>query len=505
MSMLLDPIDPHQVTRAKLLLEELPKWLGSLSPEEIKNQMYDSALDALDKAIIETRRYIRHRIEGGDRDGEIERRLSDLWLDACKEIQPYDGHVASLCSVKANGWADETTWDAPENRDLPIRVDQMLKHSRRLRENPPYNAPQWEKIVAVGMAVLIIGVVLYLVVRNQPFADPNLVTVLRIVLSVAAGILGATIPGFLNVQWRGEGFLIRAGGALALFAITYFGSPNVILSHQVIQPEFLNQQERRNLPDTPFLIDLEVMLPMLVQGKQFGFWVAYQSKQGNTISPVHLALYAQFVNLQSKAVSITKLTAEFRSGEDNWQSLLPIDTNGRTLYFPFEGLHKAAKVTLSAGDLLDIFRTRQIQPNETVRGWLFFEASENSKNCLASKECKATQFRFHLADSAKSEIVTVVDAPKGDPNTISHAGFELSKVEDLSGYHITDYNESLSSMPTSSATPYIHTTESDLRNTRSRRSTGDQEKRAAVPANINRERVVPANANKVREILNANR
>jgi hypothetical protein len=94
----------------------------------------------------------------------------------------------------------------------------------------PYQAAQWEKIVAVAMAVLVIGVTLFLVIRNQPFADPNLVRLLRIVLSVAAAIAGATIPGFLDVKWSGGGFLIRAGGALALFVITFFGSPTVISS-----------------------------------------------------------------------------------------------------------------------------------------------------------------------------------------------------------------------------------------------------------------------------------
>ena len=225
----LDPIRPDDVEQAKLLLKELRKWLESLPAEEVKNHRYDAALNTVDEAILETRKYLRHRREGGDRDRATELRLSDLWSDARREIQPYDGYLAGLCSVKANGWADEATWSAPENRDLPIRVDQMLQHVRRLRENPQYSVSQWEKIVAVAMAALVIGLVVYLVVRNQPFADPNLVRILRIVLSVAAGILGATIPGFLHVQWSGGGFIIRAGGALALFVITFFGSPNVIL------------------------------------------------------------------------------------------------------------------------------------------------------------------------------------------------------------------------------------------------------------------------------------
>ena len=84
-----------------------------------------------------------------------------------------------------------------------------------------------ERRVAVAIACLVVLVVLFLVVRNQPFADPNLVLILRIVLSLAIGILGATIPGFLQVEYSAGGFMIRAAGALALFVITFFGTPKV--------------------------------------------------------------------------------------------------------------------------------------------------------------------------------------------------------------------------------------------------------------------------------------
>jgi hypothetical protein len=132
-------------------------------------------------------------------------------------------------NAEAHGFTQTT------NRDSGQPVDNAKTTATPSRAIPEdtrrgqYSASQWEKIVAVAMAVLIVGLVIYLVVRNEPFADPNLVRILRIVLSVAAGILGATIPGFLDVKWSGGGFIIRAGGALALFVITFFGSPSVIL------------------------------------------------------------------------------------------------------------------------------------------------------------------------------------------------------------------------------------------------------------------------------------
>jgi hypothetical protein len=91
-----------------------------------------------------------------------------------------------------------------------------------------YKPALWEKLVVYITAVFIIGLVSWIVIRNQPFADPNIVVVLRVILSLAAASLGATIPGFLHISWERFGIGIRAGGALALFVLTYLLSPAVI-------------------------------------------------------------------------------------------------------------------------------------------------------------------------------------------------------------------------------------------------------------------------------------
>jgi hypothetical protein len=88
----------------------------------------------------------------------------------------------------------------------------------------------WEKIVGYGVALWIIGLVSYLLIRNAPFNDPNLVVAMRILLSLSVAIVGAVIPGFLSVDLRYKGASIRAGAALALFVFTYWFSPKVINS-----------------------------------------------------------------------------------------------------------------------------------------------------------------------------------------------------------------------------------------------------------------------------------
>ena len=126
--------------KAIRLLQELSKW--NPSPEVVKEHNFNAALEAVHQAIRESRRYLRYRREGGDCDGATEERLSDLWFNAGRKIQRYDGYLGGLCRVKGNGWGDEATWNAPQNRDLPIGVDQMLERVRKLGENfPPRDVP----------------------------------------------------------------------------------------------------------------------------------------------------------------------------------------------------------------------------------------------------------------------------------------------------------------------------------------------------------------------------
>jgi hypothetical protein len=56
--------------------------------------------------------------------------------------------------------------------------------------------------------------------------------VLCVVVSFATATLGATIPGFLEIGWSGRGLAIRAGGALALFVLTFLYTPDLVTKGQ---------------------------------------------------------------------------------------------------------------------------------------------------------------------------------------------------------------------------------------------------------------------------------
>src|SRR5918998_1102338 len=87
---------------------------------------------------------------------------------------------------------------------------------------------QFDRIAATCAALVIVGLAVFLLIRNQEIADPRLFFALRLVLSLSAAILGATIPGFLELSWSGRGAAIRAGGALALFVLTFLFTPALV-------------------------------------------------------------------------------------------------------------------------------------------------------------------------------------------------------------------------------------------------------------------------------------
>src|SRR5262249_16422117 len=92
---------------------------------------------------------------------------------------------------------------------------------------PKHDSFALERLLAIITSISVVGVVLYLVIRNKPFSDPNLVLLLRIVLAVAMGIIGGTVPGFLRIDYTKGGITVRAAGALALVLVCFFGSPRV--------------------------------------------------------------------------------------------------------------------------------------------------------------------------------------------------------------------------------------------------------------------------------------
>ena len=108
---------------------------------------------------------------------------------------------------------------------------------------------QFDRIAATFAALVIVALAVFLLIRNQPIADPKLFFVLRVVLSFAAATLGASIPGFLDVGWSGGGLAVRAGGALALFVLTFVYTPNLVADHGSSELRINQHSEGRSAPN----------------------------------------------------------------------------------------------------------------------------------------------------------------------------------------------------------------------------------------------------------------
>ena len=149
-----------------------------------------------------------------------------------------------------------------EDKKNQIRETEHISIKESSADTSSLNGNKYFLLLTIVAAIAWIGLVGFLVIRNEPLA-PNLVVFVRIILSVMAGILGAVIPGFLAVGIQGPGFAIRAGGALALFVISYFFTPTVI--------QMANSVETVTIPTNCSRPQVNVVNPMKMTG---GFKVA---------------------------------------------------------------------------------------------------------------------------------------------------------------------------------------------------------------------------------------
>ncbi|MFS8047041.1 DUF4019 domain-containing protein [Rhizobium sp. BR 314] len=82
----------------------------------------------------------------------------------------------------------------------------------------------------LGFAFGVIFVAVMLVFATQyPNPTPSQLFTFVVVLALAAAGIGAILPGTLGVEWSGPGGMpaVRAGGAIALFALVFLFRPTI--------------------------------------------------------------------------------------------------------------------------------------------------------------------------------------------------------------------------------------------------------------------------------------
>jgi Alpha/beta hydrolase family len=117
------PVGPDEKEAARHGLAQLEQAIlihGPKIPRE--------AVITFNEALMETRRYIAEQKRNhGQRDLAKENVISGLWMKAADALYPLDHRLASLCMIKGNGWIDESVWDDPRYKGLPLKLNDMLQ------------------------------------------------------------------------------------------------------------------------------------------------------------------------------------------------------------------------------------------------------------------------------------------------------------------------------------------------------------------------------------------
>lgn len=75
-----------------------------------------------------------------------------------------------------------------------------------------------ERFIGILFAFLVLALISYTIVMETKI-DDNKMPLLYILISIMAGAVVATIPGFLNIDYSGKGMSLRAAGGIAAFVL----------------------------------------------------------------------------------------------------------------------------------------------------------------------------------------------------------------------------------------------------------------------------------------------
>jgi hypothetical protein len=112
-----------------------------------------------------------------------------------------------------------------------------LDEVERIRYLKPMDTKKAERRLTFTFGIVFVIVMLVLAIA-YPSPTPFQYTVFRITLALAAAGVAAMIPGFIELRIS---TFLRAGGALAVFAIVYFYNPATLVLGSQNYQTFGNQ------------------------------------------------------------------------------------------------------------------------------------------------------------------------------------------------------------------------------------------------------------------------
>jgi hypothetical protein len=102
-----------------------------------QSKAVDAAVEALGKALIETRIYLLDRSDGAERDRNREKELARLWHAASQALRHVDDDTARLARMKSEYWLRPRAWENHQAGLREIELSNVIPKYRRLSREPP--------------------------------------------------------------------------------------------------------------------------------------------------------------------------------------------------------------------------------------------------------------------------------------------------------------------------------------------------------------------------------
>jgi hypothetical protein len=110
------------------LLGPLQNLLGTFQVERhYQDEKKDTALLAINTALIETKKYIEESDANGSIDRAREYQLSQLWADAAAKARYANADLATRMQDKSLYWSDNLEWPEDAILDKGIDIDSIQK------------------------------------------------------------------------------------------------------------------------------------------------------------------------------------------------------------------------------------------------------------------------------------------------------------------------------------------------------------------------------------------
>ncbi|MGE8358950.1 hypothetical protein [Pseudomonas sp.] len=101
-------------------------WTNSKENARLDRQRRCDAIKLVKSAVVATKSYMHDIEKGISPSREVEKDLSQKWVDASMAIIDYDHELYEVAKIKSLGWADPKDWALAASRPWAIKLNTII-------------------------------------------------------------------------------------------------------------------------------------------------------------------------------------------------------------------------------------------------------------------------------------------------------------------------------------------------------------------------------------------